>query len=481
MSTSTEHARESPRDVCLRCVLTSMPASGHDGPRKLSRAQRDEITGSMGERGACAGRSVSCRRPRGGVDRVTHPLPCAHTPRIRPSVIPPPYDAQTESPDHTPILTTKPTKLQRWLDLVAFLAGRHFPVSTDEVWAHVPAYAAGSDGTAKEKASVRRTFERDKDELREMGIPIETVIFKTNWGMEESSGYQLARKDFHLPYLRMIKDAEATSGGGSRMLPPSAKVFDVAEQEAGAALDGLRELSALPAFPVARHARAAFRKLAFDLEPEMVSDAPVLYAADPEAVGTSDVLKDLSDALRRRKTLRFGYRAMSRDEVAVRDVRPYGLLFQHGRWYLVAHDESRDDVRMFRVGRMTDATPNAKSPNTPDYAVPADFDLSTYSGRNAWELGEDPEGPIEAEVLFRFPRSLWAERNEHGRSLEAHDDGGQLRGFTVHRREPFLRWVLSLEGDARVTAPDDLRDAFRQMVAAVAQRYAVRTEGEDDA
>ena len=74
-------------------------------------------------------------------------------------------------------------------------------------------------------------------------------------------------------------------------------------------------------------------------------------------------------------------------------------------------------------------------------------------------------------MLFRFPRSLWAERNEHGTLVEERGDGSQLRSFEVHRRDPFLRWVLSLAGDARVVAPPELRDAFASLVADVAARY----------
>ncbi len=357
------------------------------------------------------------------------------------------------------------SKVQRWLDVVAFLAARRFPVSTDELWAHVPAYARGVDGTEKEKAAVRRMFERDKDELRALGIPIETVTFRINWGTEESSGYVLARKDFHLPYLRLVREAEGDAAGDS------GAAFDVTEEEARAALDGLRELAAVPSFPLARQARSAFRKLAFDLEPELVGETPVLYAEDPEAVATADVLRALSAALLARKRVRFRYHAIQRDRISERTVRGYGLVFQHGRWYLVGHDEDRGAVRMFRVGRMSRLEPNARAPGTPDFAVPDDFALDAYAGRKAWELGGEGERPIEATVLFRFPRSLWAERNGHGALVEARDDGSQLRRFRVHRRDPFLRWVLSLAGDARVTSPDDLRDEFRGMVRAVANRY----------
>jgi len=390
--------------------------------------------------------------------RHTPHLCCARAPALPPTLMP-----------------TAPSKLQRWLDVVSFLASRHFPVPTEVLWLNVPAYAAGVRGTEKEKQTVRRMFERDKKELRELGIPVDAVHYSINYGLEEVSGYQLAREDFHLPYLRLLKEADAErSDADSERTSSQASaggVFAISEDEAGAALDGLRELASLPSFPLARAARSAFRKLAFDLEPGVLGESPIVYVGDPEEEEGA-VLKVLSSALQRRKAVTFLYRAITTDREETREVHPYGLLFQHGRWYLIAHDVARDDVRMFRASRMTDAVANAKTPGTPDYAVPSDFSLEDYSGRKAWELGDEEQGTVEATVYFRFPRSLWADRNGHGTLVEEDDDGAQRRRFTVRRRDPFLRWVLSLAGDARVEGPDDLRAEFRALAARVVDLHA---------
>lgn len=369
-------------------------------------------------------------------------------------------------------MPTPPTKLQRWLDLVAYLAGRRYPVPVEDLRDHIPAYAVDRDASDKQRETARRMFERDKDELRELGIPIETVEFTVNYGREQQTGYRLAKKDFHLPYLKLV--TEATGGGRAST---ARTTFEITEAEAGAALGGLREVASLPAFPLASHARSAFRKLAFDLEPEIVGDNPVVFVQDPEAAATAASLAILSKAVLARKTLTFHYHAMQRDADADRTVRPYGLLFQHGRWYLVGHDEDRKGIRMFRVGRMERVAPNKKAPGTADFDLPSDFRLSAYGGRKAWELGDDDEGPIQATVLFRFPRSLWADRNGHGRLVEERSDGSQLRTFDVHRRDPFLRWVLSLAPDAGIESPADLRDASRQLAASVAQRHREVSDG----
>src|SRR5688572_4692334 len=97
------------------------------------------------------------------------------------------------------------TKLQRWLDLIVYLVGRRLPVTVEEVMENVPAYAKKSQtGNATDHATARRTFERDKDELRHLGIPIQTVPFSINFGTEQVEGYRIDRRDFYLPYLKVV-------------------------------------------------------------------------------------------------------------------------------------------------------------------------------------------------------------------------------------------------------------------------------------
>ncbi|MFQ5538648.1 MAG: helix-turn-helix transcriptional regulator [Gemmatimonadota bacterium] len=397
------------------------------------------------------------------------------------------------------------TKLQRWLDLVAYLAGRRFPATLEDLREHVPSYALAPDAPEREKETVRRMFERDKDELRALGIPIETVVFSINAGAEHQQGYRLSRRNFQLPYLRLLSEEKKARGmpsgvGGTGRAAPS-DAFELGRDEAAAALSGLQEVARMPSHPLAPHARSAFRKLAFDLDPDVAHPDPVVFARDPEALATRGSLQRLSDAVLARKMISFDYHSMGRDEVKRRAVRPYGLIFQHGRWYLVGHDEDRGAVRMFRVGRMSSLEPATARPATADFDVPADFELSDYGGRKAWELaeggsagsadggiagnaagsatadGEGEEAAAEITALFRFPRSLWAERNGYGSLVGELSDGAQLRSFQVRRADPFLRWLLSLAPDARVTSPPTMKEAFEQMAAAVVARYEIGEDG----
>src|SRR5690606_13910735 len=101
-----------------------------------------------------------------------------------------------------------------------------------------------------------------------------------------------------------------------------------------------------------------------------------------------DELRVLSDAVVSRKRVTFTYHGVARGEETARAVHPYGLVFLHGHWYLVGHDELRADVRLFRVDRMSDVARNAKAPGSPDFAVPADFTLDSYVRRQPWEMSE---------------------------------------------------------------------------------------------
>ena len=361
---------------------------------------------------------------------------------------------------------TAPTKLQRWLDLIAFLVGRRIPVSVDELMAGIPAYAdRWAEGTDTDRASIRRTFERDKDELRKLGIPIETVKYHINYGTEETEGYQLRKDNFYLPYLRLV---------GSQVPQPERpyrlQEVELTEAEAGSALEALQRVAELPASPLKREANSAFRKLAFDLDPDHFQTAPVLHLERPGSEEVRARLKPLGEAVRARKAVRFRYHGMYRGATTDRHVHPYGLFFQHGTWYLVAHDTGRDALRTFRVGRMEDVEPNRKAPGTPDFPVPPDFKLESYLQREAWELGDD--APLTARVSFRFPRSLWAERNRHGTLVEDRGEDGSLREFSVQQADPFLRWVLSMAGDARVESPPELQTEFRELAGQVAALYA---------
>jgi proteasome accessory factor B len=384
------------------------------------------------------------------------------------------------------------TRTQRWLDLITFLVQRRFPVAAADIMAAVPAYAPKwESGDEKDRAAVRRMFERDKDDLRDLGVPIETVPYTIDYGAEHTDGYRLSARDFYLPYLRILGQArgEAQVGaaeeggrppsGSGEERPPgsSASVLALTDDEASAAADALSRVAGLPGSPFLDESRSALRKLAFDLDIEGLTSAPVLYVDPPGGDDLRDRVRTLLDAVRVRKKASFTYHGIHRDATTERAVAPYGLLFQHGHWYLIGHCDLRDTIRVFRLDRMEGVEVNQRAPKTPDYDVPDSFDLAAYTDRRPWELGEEAE-PVRARVRFEFPRSLWASRNGYGVRVEARPGGVEVRELEVHQVDPFLRWVLGQAGEAAVEAPEALRVAYDDLVQRTRAVYSSSAGGE---
>jgi hypothetical protein len=98
-------------------------------------------------------------------------------------------------------------KTPRWLDLVAFLLQHRFPVTREQIFDKVEGY----DG---ERESARRKFERDKDELRALGIDIETVDMAPDSGDTTQAGYRLKAASTYLPYFELVDEP-----GGARPYP----------------------------------------------------------------------------------------------------------------------------------------------------------------------------------------------------------------------------------------------------------------------
>lgn len=361
-------------------------------------------------------------------------------------------------------MTALNPKTQRWLDLIAFLVGRRFPVTQDQLMEGVYQYRQDlSSGTDPE--SVRRKFERDKDDLRRLGIPLETVDYVVD-GVS-AQGYQLRARDFYLPYLELLRD----SGAGQTPGKTASGAVEIRPDELGPAVAGLGALAGLGTFPLRFEARSALCKLTFDLA-DVLDDAPppLLTAADPDDARAR--VETLTDAVSRRKEVGFQYRGMQRETAELRRVYPYGLLFKFNRWYLVGWDLDRKALRTYRVSRMDQPSVNDRKPASPDFEVPDDLDLTEWSQRQAWDLPGDESPRHRVTVRFHFPRSLWAERNAHGEAAEPPaEDGSQLREFDVRQADPFLRWLLTLEGDAEIMEPPELRARFRELAARVAALY----------
>lgn len=369
-------------------------------------------------------------------------------------------------------------KLHRWLDLIAALLSRRYPAPLTDLRRDVPGYA---DESVQEE-SILRMFERDKDELRDLGVVIDTIADGDN-----ASRYQLRKQDFYLPLLSMAEtvmppDMEVRQQ--PQRTPPAGTpgALVLTPDECHALRRAAARVAALGHPELADDATRALRKLQFDLE-DFAHSVPAAQVLRVDG----DVFDTLSDAVALRKRLTFTYHSMARNETATREVEPYGLVFLTGHWYLVARDVPAAAMRQFRVSRIRDAV-MAKKPQHPDFEVPTDFELGAYAAsRQAWDLGNGDQHTVL--VMFRGISGLVSQGKQLGddptaEELEAHATAsgsapgtGTLRRFRVRRRDTFLRWLLSFAGEARPVAPAEAVAEWRTLLqAARAAQFTTTTE-----
>ncbi|MGY2066352.1 helix-turn-helix transcriptional regulator [Blastococcus sp. SYSU DS0619] len=310
-------------------------------------------------------------------------------------------------------------RAERLVNLVIALLSTRQYVTAARIRATVPGYEA-DDGSDRADEAFKRMFERDKAELREMGVPLETgrtSVFDTE------DGYRIARADYELPEIHLTGE-EAAAVGLALRLWESAQLAGAAQsalvklRAAGVDVDTSRSL---PIQPRIDRGEAAF-------EP--------CYAA-----------------ARDRRRLQFDYRRPDEDTAVRRDVQPWGVVAWHGRWYLVGHDLDRQAPRVFRLSRVTGA-PKAVGP-AGAFEPPADLDLTAVVA-----------GQVRGEehlVVVRARPGTAVGLRRRATSLGPADDGsgGIEDRLQLRTTEP---WALAEElaaygADVVVEAPTQVRDA----------------------
>jgi proteasome accessory factor B len=290
-------------------------------------------------------------------------------------------------------------KLERLLTLVNVLMASPRHLSALEVRRRVPGYAEDDD-------SFRRGFERDKAELREMGIPFDMgEVPNTD---PPIVGYRILSRDCTLrdpgledDELDALRLAVALVGSG-----------DGAGQRAlhklGGGVSGGTPRTELP--------------------------------ADPDLVAAFTGVSE-------RRRLRFAYRGVER----VLD--PYRLQFARDRWYLLGHDHTRDDLRWFRLGRV-DGAIAVEGP-----AAAFDRPAGETPGLQLapWLVGGSDTGTVAARVWFDADIAPTVRTELGDAEIESDDEHGLVAIISVANREAFRSWLLAFLDRAEVLGPEDLR------------------------
>jgi predicted DNA-binding transcriptional regulator YafY len=299
--------------------------------------------------------------------------------------------------------------IERILNLLAFLLTVGRPVTADEIRNTVKGYEQPSD------AAFRRTFERDKDLLRSLGVPLE--LHHTDiWEVE--LGYVVPTERY------AIDDPGLTDEERSALLVAAQAVrFGGQPTELGAIfkLGGAAQPS---------HPGTVLADLGHDL----------------------DILGSLYGAVTDRSHVTFGYKGTQRR------VHPYGLLHRRGHWYLAAPEASAPQpVKAFRVDRMSDV---AVDEGTAMFDRPESFDPSRSISTDAPDVGHRGV----ARVRFDPDVAQVALRQMHGSQHVGEDEHGVLIEVPVSTERGLIGWVLSFDDKAVIEHPPEAREALATFV-----------------
>lgn len=228
-------------------------------------------------------------------------------------------------------------KSERLVNLTLALMAADRLVTVEEVARLVEGYRPPRGDVTD--AAFRRMFERDKEELRALGIPIETGPVDPLYGDE--IGYRIRRSDYALPPLSLDADEAAALGLAAR--------FWTSAELADASASALRKLSA-----------------------GGVEPAPVATGFETRVDVAEPSFGPLTAAVRARQAVGFGYRRPDGVE-GVRRLQPWGVASRSAHWYVAGHDLDRDAPRVFRLSRLTTAVTTIGEPG--GYEIPPGADL----------------------------------------------------------------------------------------------------------
>jgi proteasome accessory factor B len=294
--------------------------------------------------------------------------------------------------------------VERVLNLLIYLLESSVPVTSNDIRNTVHGYADQTD------EAFHRMFERDKQVLRRLGVPLKMEAIDA-WEIDE--GYTVDPEEYAIPDPGLNQEERVA-------LSVAARMVRLGGTEAG--MGALIKLGGV-------ERGAGLEPLGADLGEG------------------AEVLGDLFGAVTERRKIEFEYRGHQRP------VEPYGLAHRRGHWYLVGN--TPDGERMYRVDRISDLRVGAEPAA---FAKPKGFDMRRAVASQPWEAGPDPE--TKTTVRFDPEVAWWA-----ARSLGVPEPKGELTTtVSVTNRDAFIGWLLSFGASAEVVSPDEMRASVASRV-----------------
>ena len=318
-------------------------------------------------------------------------------------------------------------RAERLVNLVLALLSTRQYLSAERIRGIVPGY-----GDAASDEAYFRMFERDKTELRELGIPLETG---RNSAFDAIEGYRIARRDYELGEIDLAPDEAAAVGLAARL-------WDSPE------LTGQ-----------AHGALVKLRAAGVEVDDHVATVVEPRVRAEP-AFGP------LLAAVQVGQVVRFEYRRSGSPERMIRTLEPWGVVSWRARWYVVGHDQDRAASRCFRLSRVTGQVRTVGKPGA--VHRPEGINLLKLVSRTE---DSEPSPVTTARVWAADGRAAGVRRRGEviGRQ-EVDGEEGDLIEIGLYFPESAADWLAAQGPDVLVLEPDVLAKAVQDRLEAVVAR-----------
>ena len=319
-------------------------------------------------------------------------------------------------------------KSERLLNLLITLLVSRSYVTKERIRSVVEQYRDAGD------EAFEKMFERDKDELRSLGVPIEVGYLDR--AFEDEPGYRIERSAFELPEIDLEPDEAAVIGLAARVWQHAGL--------ASATTDALVKLKAAG----------------------VTVDRAALSSVAPQLTVTEPAFEAFWAATQQRTPVAFEYRTAASSQSTERHLQPWGVASFRGRWYVVGLDTDRGAPRLFRLSRVQGTVRTTGRPGA--YEVPEGTDIHALTESLAPAVAEH-----RARLLVRQDAAVGLRRQ--ATPVEDHaPDGWDRVEVTYGRTDAMADEVLAYGADVVVEEPGDLRDLVVGRLRRVAAEGAAR-------
>ena len=311
---------------------------------------------------------------------------------------------------------------ERQTNLVVALMATEVGLTKQQILDSVSGYRQRAE-TGTRTDALEKMFERDKDELRSLGVPIETIGDSSDPNDLREARYRIPKAEYDLPADISFSAAELA------VLQLAGSVWS-AESASADAQAGVRKI----------------RALGIDGDEPIIGFAPRITAREGS-------FAPMQTAIEECRIVTFDYLKPGEESPRTRTVQPLALLDYEARWHVYGIDVDAEGERTFLLSRIVgDVTVTRKS-----------FDPALRDGAGDRALaGLNAVAERNSALLEITPGTEAALRL--GRRATA-----QVQGFTVPFVDVhiFADELASYGPEVRVVEPPALRDAVVARLKAI--------------